>query len=175
MPWPHAPVHWTFTPGIYMVTAGTLSKVRLLGTPERLSMVHDTLHSVASEFDWRLNAWAVLSNHYHFVAQSPDNPRTLGKFLAKVHAVTARELNRLDGTPGRKVWFQHWDSHITFEASYLARLRYVHTNPVHHGITDDARNYRWCSAGWFEANASHAFRETLERVKIDSVNVVDDF
>jgi putative transposase len=30
--------------------------------------------------------------------------------------------------------YEFWDTHLTFEKSWLARLHYVHHNPVHHGL-----------------------------------------
>src|SRR6266568_1178059 len=58
---------------------------------------------------------------------------------------------------GRRVWFQYHDTQLTFEKSYLARLKYVNENPVHHGIVLRATNYGWCSARWFEDHAERAF------------------
>lgn len=130
---PHAPPHWLFGQGIYMVTAGTYRKLPHWNTPERRDFFLDALFARAAEFGWQMQAWAVLSNHYHFIAASPDDPGTLRRFLAKLHMTTAKQLNEWDGIQGRKVWYQFWDSHITFERSYLARLNYGHHNPVHHG------------------------------------------
>ena len=73
------------------------------------------------------------------------------------------------------MWFQFWDSHITFERSYLARLNYVHQNPVKHGLVQLAENYQWCSASWFTQNGSPAFVKTVKTFKIDQLNVPDDF
>ena len=112
----------------------------------RLDFFQDCLFKCASEFGWNLRAWAVLANHYHFVAASPPDPRTLRKFLGKLQMQTAKQLNHWDNTPGRKVWFQFWESHITLERSYLARLNYVHHNPARHGIVPLADNYKWCGS-----------------------------
>lgn len=133
MKWPHGPTHWLFEPGIYIVTASTYQKLRHLNSTERLDFFLESLFDCANEFDWNLRAWAVLPNHYHFIAAS-SQPGTLRKFLGKLHMQTSKHLNLWDNTPGRKVWFQFWDSHITFERSYLARLNYVHHNPARHGI-----------------------------------------
>jgi hypothetical protein len=84
-------------------------------------------------------------------------------------------LNRIDGVSARRVWYQYWDTHLTIAGSYLARLKYVHENPVHHRIVDRAANYRWCSADWFERNASSAFYRALRGIRTDQVNIVDDF
>lgn len=88
---------------------------------------------------------------------------------------TAKQLNLWDRTPGRKVWFQYWDTHITFEPSYLARLNYIHQNPVKHGIVRSAEDYAWCSAAWFAENASPAFVKTVAGFKTDRLGIVDDF
>jgi putative transposase len=142
MNWPHAPEHWLFESGIYMVTAGTYQKQPHLKSPERLDFFLGSLFAYAAEFKWSLRAWAILSNHYHFLAASPPDPATLRKFIGKLHMKTAQELNRQDSTPGRKVWFQFWDSHITFERSYLARLHYIHANTALHGVATLAENYK---------------------------------
>src|SRR5215471_21236135 len=126
MNWPHAPAHWIFEPGLYMVTAGTYRKLSHLSSPERLDFFQQALFLYATEFGWDLRAWAVLANHYHFVAASPSDPTNLPKFIGKLHGQSAKQVNRWDKTHGRKIWFQFWDTHITFERSYLARLKYVY-------------------------------------------------
>ena len=173
--WPHAPVHRLDEAGAYMVTAGTLEKRHLLHSPERLQLVHDVLLSVAAEFSWGLQAWAVLVNHYHVVAMSPENPKSLRTMLSKLHTETATALNRMDGVPGRQVWYQFWDKHITYQRSYLARLRYVHENAVHHRVVSHAEEYPWCSARWFAQEASRTFQRTVNSFKIDQLSVKDDF
>jgi putative transposase len=57
------------------------------------------------------------------------------------HSASARELNRLDGEVGRRVWFQFWDTQLTSAGSYMARLKYVQENPVHHAVVEQAMNY----------------------------------
>ena len=154
-----------------MVTAGTYQKKHYLNTSERLDLVERRLFACAEEFGWELHAWAVLSNHYHFVARPIGNPSSLRRVMAKLHMTTSKLLNQLDKTPGRRVW----DSHITFEHSYLARLNYVHSNPVHHEIVTEATAYPWCSAAWFERIAPAAFVKAVSNFKTDQLKVCDDF
>jgi putative transposase len=173
MGWPHAPDNWLLVPGLYFVTAGTLGKAHLLHTPQRLSLVRDALFGVAEEFGWQLRAWAVLVNHYHFVARSPDDPTTLRTMLKKLHACSAMELNKMDGAVGRQVWYRFMSTPLTYERSLLARLHYTHYNPQRHGVVPDARTYEWCSAGWFEESAPRAFVASVGGMKSDEV--VDEF
>jgi len=85
------------------------------------------------------------------------------------------ECNRLDDANGRKVWYQFRETQLTFERSWLARLRYTHQNAVHHRLVSAATQYRWCSASWFESNARPAFVKVVNSFKVDRINVPDDF
>src|SRR5262252_2160332 len=154
--WPHAPVHRLDSAGIYMVTAGTLNKEHLFADAGKLTSLQNSLLSLAKKYHWQLEAWAVFSNHYHFIGRSNPESVSLKKLLTHLHADSARDLNSEDGTAGREVWFNYWDTKLTYERSYLARLNYVHQNPVKHGLVPVANQYEWCSAGWFERVARPA-------------------
>ena len=158
-----------------MLTAGTYHKEKFFSDKERLDVLENTLLEVLEEFGWKVQAWAVFPNHYHFVGFSPDTGLDLENLTQKIHRNSARELNKLDDTPGRQVWYRCWDTKITYEKSYLARLAYVHRNPVKHGLVKDPIEYRWCSASWFLNHADRPFYETVMSFKTDKVNVMDDF
>jgi len=173
--WPHSPIHRLSEAGSYLVTSGTYLKEHYFRGTERLEFLHDSLLGLAEEYGWNLQAWAVFSNHYHFVAMSPPQPETLVPFLKKLHSDTARAVNRWDGTRGRQVWFQYRDTQLTYLRSYYARLNYVHTNAVHHRLVPVASLYPWCSAGWFERRATTAFYKTIMKFKSERIDVPDDF
>jgi len=161
-----------------MVTCGTLHKVPLLTTPERLTAFQTLLFEYAEKFGWHLQAWAVMNNHYHWIGLSPEkeaDAKSLKMLTAQLHEVSAKRLNRADEAAGRQVWYNYWESHITFETSYLARAKYIHDNPVHHGVVSNAANYAWCSRAWFERTANRAFVKQLDGFRTDAVKVPDDF
>ena len=60
------------------------------------------------------------------------------------------------------MWHNFWDTKLTFEKSYLARLNYVHQNAVKHVLVPAANQYRWCSAAWFEQTATRAGSHDLQ-------------
>ena len=173
--WPHAPVHRLDSRGVYMITAATLHKQHLFSTPAKLDLLQRELLSLAKKYEWHLHAWAIFPNHYHFVARSTNETPQLGEFLSHLHTSTASELNRQDQASARKVWYNFWDSKITFERSYLARLSYVHRNPVKHGLVMVANQYRWCSAAWFERTSAPAMVKTIYSFRIDRLNIADDY
>ena len=173
--WPHAPAHKLDAQGTYIVTAATLYKRHHFRSDQHLTQLQNELFRNARQYGWMLQAWAVFSNHYHFVGVSPNNPDNLPQMIRDFHAGTAEQVNALDKTPGRQVWHNYWDTQITNQRSYLARLKYVHQNPVKHGLAEAATQYRWCSASWFEKHASPAFQKTVDSFKIDRVKVLDEF
>ena len=173
--WPHAPIHRLNSDGVFMVTGATLYKRHFFTGSERLNILEGTLLTHAKQYGWQLEAWAAFANHYHFVGRGAGDSQPLSLFLAHLHAETARKLNTLDQQVGREVWFNFWDTKLTFEKSYLARLNYVHQNPVKHGLVHVANQYRWCSAAWFERTAAPAMVKTIYGFKIDNLNIADDY
>ena len=141
IPWPHAPTHRLTETGVYMVTAGTYQKMPLFSDTPRLRMLHTALLTIADRHGWCLEAWTVLANHYHFVADAPTDAGSLVAFLRELHSRTAVALNKYDDTPGRKVWHNYWETRITHQPAYLARLNYVHQNAVKHGLVAVANQY----------------------------------
>ena len=173
--WPHAPVHRLDGNAIYFVTAATLHKRHLFDTAVKRDLLERSLFRFAQEYGWQLEAWALMANHYHIVVRGNPVSRNLGEFLHRLHGVSAHDLNVLESIEDRAVWFNFWDTRLTHQYSYLARLNYVHQNPVKHGVVPVANQYPWCSAGWFERVASPAQVKTIYSFKIDRVRVDDDF
>jgi putative transposase len=172
--WPHAPPHKLSVSGVYFVTARCYEDQHLYLDAASLDRLNERLFALADKHEVRLQAWALLSNHYHFVAAT-DSGERLRKMVGQLHSLEAIDCNAHDGTPGRKAWFQFRDTKLTYERSWFARLRYTHENAVHHRLVEDATAYRWCSAAWFEQTAHPGFVKAVGRCKIDRVNVRDDF
>src|SRR5687768_6243404 len=129
MCWPHAPKHQLSQTGTYFVTASTYNKQHFFRGIERLNVLERGLLRVMKDFGWQIEAWAVFSNHYHFVAHSPErttDATSLSQMLGVLHTKTSRWVNRLDQTLSRRVWHNFWDTRLTYQISYLARLNYVH-------------------------------------------------
>ena len=173
--WPHAPSKCVISPGTYIVTAGTYHKEPLFKGSKKLEILYNLLLETADEQGWDLLAWAAFANHYHIIGNSPQIRNPVGKFCGKVHMKSAKAINLIDDTPGRMVWYRSWDRLVTYEKSVMARIAYVHHNPVKHGLVARAEDYPWCSAAWFLREGDRPFVESVLSFKIDRVNVEDDF
>ncbi len=173
--WPHKPIHHLEQPGPYIVTSATYRHLPLFEAPDRRTFLVEQLRALADRYGWRLEAWAVMPDHYHFVGHSPENPKTLARFINHLHGVTARHVNRLDGADKRQVWHQYWDRYLADERAFLTRLAYVLRNPVRHGLVADAAQYPWCSAREFLDRARPELVKIVRELKIEDVAVPDDF
>ena len=173
--WPHAPPHRLADAGVYFVTARCAEQRHLLHTPERRDFFLHALFDLSEKYGWTLEAWAVLANHYHLVAQSPaSGAHSLAKFLQHLHSAATKEVNRLDATPGRtRLWHNYRETHLTLPRAYLARLSYVHGNAVHHRLVAAAAQWKWCSAAAFERLVTPAWVKTVYSFRYDQIAKAD--
>ncbi len=177
--WPHAPPHRLATAGVYFVTARTSSRQHLLSTEERRDWFQETLVDLIKHYGWRLEAWAVLSNHYHFIGHSPSRDNSAAASLTQVirhlHSLSTREFNRLDQQTGRtRLWQNFRETHLTHQRSYLARLHYVHQNAVHHKLVTVGSHWKWCSAAAFKEAVSPAWVKTITSFHYDQIALEDE-
>jgi putative transposase len=171
----HNPPHYFIPDAMYMVTGAILYNQPLLRENKHEEFVLQILLERADLLGWGLQAWSILNNHYHFVAQAPKNVMTLKKLIRQFHSITAIRINKWDQTPGRQVWCNYWDSCLTYERSYLARLHYVHMNPLKHGLVANAIDYPFCSYKWFVEQGDEALKHQVFAQPIDRIKVIDNF
>ncbi len=174
---PHlnTPPHWFVSNAIYIVTGATLYKKLLLDSDSKRANFCETLIERAGILGWSLEAWFVMSNHYHFIARSPENALSLKALIQGVHSINAKFINRIDETPGRRVWYNYWDACIMTEESYYARLNYVICNPVKHGLVQNPEDYPFSSYRYFLENTEPDFQKLVLSQSVDDVQIMDDF
>jgi len=160
-PHPHAPPHWFVSNATYMVTGSVLYGKPLLDSDEKLANFCETLFERAELLNWSVEAWFVMSTHYHFIGRSPEDAFSLKALIQGVHSINAKFVNRMDGTPGRKVWYNYWDSCIQTERAYHARMRYIMMNPVKHGLVENPEDYGFSSYPYFFENSEPEFRKAI--------------
>lgn len=144
-----------------MVTGSVLYGKPLLDSDEKLANFCETLFERAELLNWSVEAWFVMSTHYHFIGRSPEDALSLKALIQGVHSISAKFVNRMDGTPGRKVWYNYWDSCIQTERTYHARMRYIMMNPVKHKLVENPEDYGFSSYQYFLENSEPEFRKLV--------------
>jgi putative transposase len=171
----HNPPHLFIPNATYLITGSVIRKFNYLDTDAKKAFFCEVLQKQSQKFNWRLDAWACLHNHYHFVGKAPENIESIVALIRAVHSLTARFINDTDGKPGRRVWWNYWDTCIRDEKSYLTMLRYVHENPVKHQLIEKAEDYPFSSYQWFMRVSDSDYKELVLSQDIQQIQVLDDF
>ncbi len=116
----------------YFLSAGTVHHQPLLATHAQRAIVRDVLKDAVRQYGVRLYAWVILANHYRLLLHT-GHAAPLWKFVKRLHGESAVRLNKLDGTPARRVWFEYWDRCLRNERDFWAFFNYIHLNPIKHG------------------------------------------
>lgn len=140
----HHPPHIFLNDTWYIITAATLNHTPLLLDEHAKALVCDRLRGLIPKFGLALLAWVILDNHYHVIFKTQRGD-ALPRFFGRLHGSTSRQINQRDGTVGRQVWHNYWDSCIRTEADLWTRFNYVHNNPVKHGYVQKLRDWEFSS------------------------------
>ncbi len=166
----HNPPHLFAANAIYMLTASIYRSEHVIQSPQRKTELHDAFHEAAKIHQWKIIVWVILHNHYHAIVESPENAKTLSKFISGYHKFTARKWNDEDGLNGRKVWWNYWDTCIRSERDYYNRLRYVFWNPVKHGLAENPEDYPFSNYKEYLTQS-----QDFDFTGMDEVNDVPEF
>jgi putative transposase len=147
----HRPPHLYMDNAWYFVTASTLDKAHILVTDEHLNLWVNTFNELVLQFQIKLIAWVVLSNHYHLLFM-PNKADELGGFLKRLNGSTSRKLNLLDNKQGRTVWYSYWDRCMRNEHDFWTRFNYINYNPVKHGYVINPEDWGFSSYRFYVRN-----------------------
>jgi len=151
---PHRPPHLYTDGRWYFVTISTLNKSKILCTDAHLNLWVTVLKETAEKLNIELAVWIILPNHCHLLFM-PKLGRDIGAFIKQLNGRTSRELNLLDQTPGRKVWYSYWDTCLRDERGFWTRFNYIHYNPVKHGFVEQASSWIFSSYHLHLQNNGH--------------------
>ncbi|MCK4353067.1 transposase [candidate division WOR-3 bacterium] len=171
----HSPPHYFDSNQVYMITAATYQKIPYFKSNPNKSYLLDLLYNKFTQADWKIDAWVILDNHYHLLAQAPHNASSLSAIIKEIHKFTAIQFNKEDNVAGRKVWWNYWDACITFESSYFARLNYIHYNPVKHGYVATPQDWNFSSYLKFCKIDPGGANRIEKEYPFNKVKVKDDF
>ena len=163
----HEPPHFRLTKGWFLITAATYEHKRYFHTEEEQAWLLRELQKKKKKKELQIakipiSSWVVLPNHYHLLVQCQPLS-VMSAPLRKVHARTARELNRRDGLTGRKIWHLFSDRQIRNERHYYTTLNYIHYNPTKHGYVKKPADWMCSSFHWYEKHFSIEWLRDLWR------------
>jgi putative transposase len=173
---PHNPPHLYVAGAIYMITAATYNKTDYLRADDRKRQVIQSLLFATNREGWQIIACVAMSNHYHAVLRaSQTSARRLSALINSVHRFTASQRNRDDGTAGRQVWWNYWDTCLTSEGAYFARINCVHWNPVKHQVLARPEMYEFSTYRLWQERWQPELQRIERDYPFDRVTVQDEF
>lgn len=173
----HNPPHLFRAGAKYFITASTYQQKHYMATDEAKDRLIHSILKGFQDYGWKLDEWVLLNNHYHLMADAPEDPRSLSKIIQEIHKFTAMWIKKNSSgfSDQKKIWYNYWDTCITHEKSYFARLNYIWYNPVKHGYVKDAAAWRFGSY-YSRVRAEKDYLEELKsKYPFDRLNVRDDF
>lgn len=173
----HNPPHYFKSGEKYFLTGATYLKRKCLNTDEIKKYLLGSIKKGCDNNGWILQDWVILDNHYHLMLDAPENANTLSKMMNEIHKYTAKwySMNIKKINSNEKLFHNYWDSCITYENSYYARLNYIYYNPIKHGYTNNIANYIWCSYNNRMAKEKAYLDNLHEKYPFEGINVKDEY
>ena len=157
----HIPFHLYLDDQTYFVTARTVDKKKYFNSNEKLNLLANRLELARSKFNLVLHAWVALSNHYHILFALKQG-KELSEIIKFINGGSSYDINKLDNTPGRQVWWNYWDRCICEEKDFYIRFNYIHHNPVKHGYTAANGDYQFSSYNYYKDKLGEEFLQNTE-------------
>ena len=173
----HNPPH-LFVSGVkYFITGATYLKKPFLRLSEAKLYLLKSIRKGSEKYKWILEDWVILDNHYHLMLQAPDRDIDLSRLMNEIHRFTGLWIKKnINGTKRyKKIFHNYWDTCITYESSYFARLNYIWFNPVKHNYVDDPKDYLFGSYCYRIKGEKIQMEGIKKKYRWDKINVKDDF
>ncbi|MGA9365648.1 MAG: transposase [Bacteroidota bacterium] len=135
----HLP-HWRIEGATYFITFRTRE---LLLTPREQEVVLDRIKESHKVY-YSLAAAVVMPDHVHMIL-TPNAGCELERIMKGIKGPSARKINILRGTTGSVWQDESFDRIIRDQDEFEEKLRYMFSNAMKNGLTDDPWNYY----GWF--------------------------
>ena len=143
----HNPPHLFRNNAKYFITASTYKSIRYFVTEQAKEQLINSIFIEFSKNNWVIEDWVILDNHYHLMTDARENANQLSNIIREIHKFSALQIKKTNpqAKKANKIWYNYWDTCITFENSYFTRINYIWFNPVKHGYVANPINWRFGS------------------------------
>jgi len=131
----------------YFITASTYKRVPYFNTDPAKAKLTESIFWEFSKYGWLIEDYVVLNNHYHLMTDAKNFADKLNTIIREIHKFSALWIKKNNplAKVAEKIWYNYWDTCITYESSYYTRINYIWFNPVKHGYVDDPIDWKFGS------------------------------
>ena len=171
--YPHNPPHLFRKDSKYFITAATYKKIHFFQTDQSKQILLESILKTFSKFNWIIEDWVILDNHYHLMVDVKNNPNDLSRIIRNIHRFTAIEIRKIDSFAKQadKIWYNYWDTCITYENSYNTRINYIWFNPVKHDYVDDPKDWKFGSYYYRARKEIDTLNEIVKKYPCDKLEL----
>lgn len=114
---------------IYAITNVTFNRMQIL--LQNHDLLNSAMQTKLIDIGAEILAWAVLSDHIHFIIDPKDI--NLSKLMKSFKLSFSENLRKRLNYKIKRVWqYRFWDHIIRDQEDLNMHVDYVHYNPVHH-------------------------------------------
>jgi REP element-mobilizing transposase RayT len=103
----------------------------------------DILKDLVENFNIKIAAYSLLSNHYHILAQTPD--ANVSRAMRHLNGVYTQRFNRIHHCDGQLFRGRYKSIIVEGDAYLMELVRYIHRNPIEAGLVKNLQKYTWSS------------------------------
>jgi putative transposase len=105
----------------------------------------ELLSRISSELHWTVDAYCLMTNHYHLVVETQT--RELSNGMQRLNARYAQWFNRRHDLSGHLFRHRFYAGLVSGDSHMVELLRYLALNPVHAGLCANPEDWQWSSYG----------------------------
>ena len=137
------PLRIEFEGALYHITSRGNDRGQIFFTDADRVAFLDLLGEVVERFSWICHAYCLMTNHYHFVIETPK--ANLSRGMRHINGVFTQRMNRLNRRSGHLFQGRFKSVLIEKDSHLLELARYVVLNPVRANMVRSAKDWKWSS------------------------------
>ena len=103
----------------------------------------DLLKELVEDYNVKIAAYCLLSNHYHLLVQTPE--ANISRAMRHLNGVYTQRFNKIYHCDGQLFRGRYKSILVDADSYLLELLRYIHRNPLESGMVDNINEYTWSS------------------------------
>jgi putative transposase len=114
-------------------------------------------------------------NYLNLILHINKDAEKLPNAIREYHKFSAMFIKRFHPPTPSKIWFNYWDTCLTYEGAYFRRLNYIWFNPVKHGYVENPSDWKFGSYHYRFPENKDEMLDTENSLNCDCVCINDDF
>ena len=103
----------------------------------------DLLKEIVDDYNVKVSAYCLMSNHYHLLVKTPDS--NISRAMRHLNGVYTQRYNRIHHCDGPLFRGRYKAILVEADSYLLELLRYIHRNPLESNLVDNLQKYNWSS------------------------------